>query len=238
MRRQHEKAVGVRAYGLHIKRAYIESHVPLLDSLKPAVRWGEQPFTLIASHTRAIEATPGLDRCGIPVGVTSRRGSKYKARPAGTVIAWCLDLDDVLDLERDRAVTGIVLIRAWVQHRPWATAFAVPRLGGEELPPVPEASETIKAMVDGITFLAVPEQGLLDNREKHPAIEALTYMHRHGHRLDPDQLVVEALRNGWPGYGARELADIARKITGGTRMRFTPSLSDTRLAEWSALSYV
>ena len=51
------------------------------------------------------------------------------------------------------------------------------------------------------------------------AVQALTYMRDHGHTLVPDQLAVEAIRHGWPGTSPLELADLAKQLNAGKRLR-------------------
>jgi hypothetical protein len=74
-------------------RRYIEAHYPLADSFHLARRWaGSMSMTLIAPSTSAVEASPWLERAGIPIGTVGSRHSRFNARPRGIVIAWCLDL--------------------------------------------------------------------------------------------------------------------------------------------------
>ena len=125
--------VGALPYLQGMRRAYLEAHCPLPESFKLARRWAGPRVTVIASSTSAIEASGWLPRVGLPLGVTSHRRSRYTARPVGTVIAWCLDLEEILDIESVREVAGVVSVRAFDQHRPWVTAHQVEHLGGHEL---------------------------------------------------------------------------------------------------------
>lgn len=218
-----------------MRRAYLEAHCPLSESFKLARRWAGPRVTVIASSTSAIEASGWLPRVGLPLGVTSHRRSRYTARPVGTVIAWCLDLEEILDIESGPEVGGVVSVRAFDQHRPWVTAHQVEHLGGHELEATSEAGAAVKATVEGITMLPVVNQGLIDSRERSAAVQALTYLRQRGHTLDPSQLVVEAIRNEWPGRSPLELARIAKDLNAGKRLRYQPRLSVERLAQWAAL---
>ncbi|WP_375496540.1 hypothetical protein [uncultured Jatrophihabitans sp.] len=191
------------------------------------------PTSLIAPSTSAVTASTWLEHTGVPIGTTGNRHSRFTARPRGTVIAWCLHLDEVLNIERTRDVDAIVLVRAFEQHAPWITAHEAEHLGGEFVPTVPEASPAIKAMVKGISLLPIVNQGLADSRERSMAVQALTYFHDHGHQLNPAQLVTEAIRNEWPRESPLELADLARQINAGKRLRFKRRLVPEVLTEWS-----
>jgi hypothetical protein len=219
-----------------MRRAYIEAHSPLPESFKLARRWAGPHVSIIAPSTSAIEASEWLPQVSLPLGVTSNRRSRYTARPVGTVIAWCLDLAEILDIEAGHEVDGVVSVRAFDEHRPWVTAHQAEHLGGHELQPTSEASAAIKATVEGITMLPVLNQGLIDSRERSTAVHALTYLRQHGHTLNPSQLVVEAIRNEWPRRSSLELARIATDLNAGKRLRYQPRLSVERLAQWAALA--
>jgi len=218
-----------------MRRGYVEAHVSLRESFQAAVRWlGERP-TLIAPSTSAVEASGWLESVGIPIGTTSNRHSRFGARPQGAVIAWCLNLDEILDIESRQEVDYLVVVRAHASHAPWITAHAAEYLAGEVIEPVGEASAAIKAMVEGISLLPVLNQGLSDSRERAMAVQALTFMHMRGHELVPVQLVVEAIRNEWPRQSPLELADLARSINQGKRLRFQNRLRPEVLEEWAGL---
>jgi hypothetical protein len=150
------------------------------------------------------------------------------------VIAWCLSIEGVLEVEGNDRVAGIVVVRPSKSHAPWATAHDVEALGGDPLPRVPEATPAIKALVEGITGMAVLNQGLTDSRERAEAVQALTYFARHGHRLEPQQLVVEALRQRWPGSSPLELGHLARDINSGKRLRSGERIRSDVLARWAS----
>jgi hypothetical protein len=217
-----------------MRRGYIEVHCPLADSFKLARRWaGSTSTTLIAPSTSAVEASPWLEPAGIAIGTVGNRHSRFSARPGGIVIAWCLHLGEVLEIEYKPDVEGIVLVRSFEQHAPWITARDAEHVGGEAVAAVPEASPAIKAMVKGISLLPVLNQGLIDSRERSMAVQALTYFHDRGHRLDSAQLVTEALRNEWPSQSPLELARLAKEITAGKRLRFAQRLLPEVVAEWA-----
>lgn len=124
------------------------------------------------------------------------------------------------------------MVRAVKSHAPWVTAFHAEALGSHPLPEVPEATAAIKSMVETISVLPVLNQGLSDSRERSTAVQALRFMHEHGHKLDPQQLIVEALRAGWPGDSPQELADLAKQINAGKKLRFEKRLNPAAMAEW------
>jgi len=219
-----------------MRRTYVEAHVPLREAFAAARRWVDgEVATLIAPSTSAVEAQPWLESSGLAIGTTSNRHSRFSARPHGAVIGWCLDLDEVLEIESRRSVSSIVAVRAGVSHAPWITAHDVGRLGGNEIAPVPEASEAIKAMVEGISLLPVLNQGLTDGRERSMAVQALSFMRAHGHELNPKQLIVEAIRQGWPGASPLEFANLARDLNRGKRLRFQNRLDIRALERWASM---
>ncbi len=220
-----------------MRRAYITSHVDLRDSFRLAATWAgkDSPITIIGPSTSAIEASPWLEHTGWPIGTTSNRHSRYTARArTGVVIAWCLHLDEVLNIERRAELDGLAVVRGSKGHAPWITAHRVEFLGGEPVPPVPEASAPIKAMIEGISLLPVLNQGLIDSRERSMAVQALTYMRDRGHILVPNQLAVEAIRNQWPGTSPLELADLANQLNAGKHLRFGQRLNPLTLAQWAS----
>jgi len=229
-----ESKASLGDYDGAMRRAYIESHCSLEESFRIGQRWaGENSVSLVAPSTRAVEASPWLERTNVPIGTIGNRRSRFDARPHGIVIAWCLGLEELLDLEEYSGIDGVVLVRAYSGHAPWVTAFRVEHLGGQLVPPVDEPSAAIVATVEGLSDTAVLNQGLTDPRERSAAVQALTYLYKNGHQLDPDQLATEAIRNKWPRQAPLELAKIARDLKSGRQIRFTQRLRPSILAEWS-----
>lgn len=220
-----------------MRRAYVSPHVDLDDSFRLARTWAgrDSAITIIGPGTSAIEASPWLEQSGLPIGTTGNRHSRYTAQArTGLVIAWCLNLDEILELEEHSEISGIIAVRAYRDHAPWLTAHGVELLAGEPVPVVPEASTAIKAMVAGISLLPVLNQGLIDSRERSLAVQALTYMRDHGHTLTPNQLAVEAIRNGWPGKSSLELAELAKQLNAGKHLRYGQRLNPAVLAQWAS----
>jgi hypothetical protein len=63
-------------------------------------------------------------------------------------------------------------------------------------------------------------------------VQALTTMRRLGHKLMPAQLIVEAIRNEWPGVSPLEFADLAKQINAGKQLRFQKRLNPDAIVEW------
>ncbi|MBE1515183.1 hypothetical protein [Nesterenkonia halotolerans] len=218
-----------------MQRSYVEAHMPLRAAFIAACKWARgKEVSLISPSTSVVEAQPWLESSGVAIGTTSNRHSRFSARPRGVVIGWCLNLGEVLEIESKKSVSSIVVVQAHTGHAPWVTAHDVERLGGSEIVPVPEASKAVKAMVAGITSLAVLNQGLIDNRERSMAIQALTFMRDRGHALDPEQLVAEAIQQDWAGTSPLEFADLARDVNRGKRLRFQNRLNAQALESWAS----
>lgn len=220
-----------------MRRAYIDLDVDLPESLLLARQWAgdSDKVTIIGHSTSDIEASPYLKSSRLPIGIVGNRRSRFTARPrTGTVIAWCLSLDEILDLEGRADFDGLVLVRGHKSHAPWITAHDVDFLGGEAVAPIPEASAAIKLMIKDISLLPIRNQGLVDSRERSTAVQALTFMRDHGHQLVPEQLAVEALRNDWPRTSPLELADLARQLNAGKHLRFQERLVPAFMARWTS----
>ncbi|MEU0498059.1 hypothetical protein [Mycobacterium sp. NPDC006124] len=223
-----------------MRRAYVESHEPLPRALALALRWAGEDATIHAPDTRSVEENK-LDQLGLPVTSPSSK-SRYHDLPRGTVVGFFLNLAEVLDVERSD-VNGLVVVGAQgpsrfpgvPHHGPWVTAFAPEHLGGQEIAPVTAAPAALRAAIEGLTGIAVGNQGLLDKRERSEVIHALTFLRSRGFALDPDALMVEALRNEWGGSGAEELRQIAVDLNKGKQLRFDRGrLRPERLEEWAA----
>ncbi|MDX2359066.1 hypothetical protein [Dietzia sp. PP-33] len=216
-----------------MRRAYIDSHLSLVDAYREATRWAEAIDCVIGPSTAAIERSPWLERSGIPLGVASNRHTRFTARPHGLVVAWCLNLEEILELEHRNQLSGVVAVQAPAGLRPWVAAHNVEHIGEDALETVPAVPPSIKALVKGITSMAVTNQGLTDKRERSEAIQALTYFHTRGHHLDPLQLTLEAIRNDWPGQAPIELAQIAHDVRAGRQLRHSNRIDEELLAEWA-----
>lgn len=219
-----------------MRRAYIDPHVDLPESFRLARRWtgNAGKVTVVGPSTSAIEASPFLTSSGLPIGVTGNRHSRFTACPlTGTVIAWCLHLDEVLHLEGHADLDGLVLVGGNEFHAPWITAHDAEFLGCEPVTPIPEASAAIKSMVKSISMLPILNQGLGDSRERSTAVQALTFMRDHGHQLVPEQLAAEALRNDWYGFSPLQLADLARQLNAGKHLRYQQRLDPAVMARWT-----
>jgi hypothetical protein len=224
-----------------MRRAYVESHEPFPRALKLALQWAGDGATIHAPDTGSVEENH-LDQLGIPVTSASPR-SRFYGPPQGIVVGTFLNLTEVLEVERRGGVDGLVVVHAHgpsrfpgvAHHGPWVTAFDVEHLGGREIEPTPAAPPALRAAVRGLTGIAVRNQGLLDKRERSEVIHALTFLRDRGFQLDPDALMVEALRNEWGGKGAEELRQIALDVNKGKQLRFDGGrLRLERLEEWAA----
>src|ERR1700740_1295329 len=78
-----------------------------------------------------------------------------------------------------------------------------------------------KRTVPGLSDMAVLNQGLIDRRERWAAVQALTFLRGRGVKLEPDGLMVEALRNGWGSTGPEDLRQTAIDLNKGEKLQFT-----------------
>jgi len=224
-----------------MRRAYVESHEPFPRALALALRWAGDSATIHAPDTRSIEENR-LHELGIRVTSPSSK-SRFYGRPEGTVVATFLNLSEVLEVERRGGIEGLVVVYAngpsrfpgVPHHGPWVTAFNPEHLGGREIAPIASAPAALRAAIRDLTGLAVGNQGLIDKRERSEVIHALTFLRSRGFELDPDALMVEALRNEWGGTGPEELRQIALDLNKGKQLQFDKRrLRPERLDEWAA----
>ncbi|MDO3401365.1 hypothetical protein QWI29_15105 [Mycolicibacterium neoaurum] len=224
-----------------MRRAYVEGHVPFVDGFHLALRWAGEDAAIRVGDTATVESNKWLEQLGIPITSASSR-SRFHGVARGTVIGTFLNLSEVLELERGDNVNGIVVVPAHGRHKllptmsghaPWITAFDVECLGGDAIAPLADASPPIKAAVKGLTGLAVSNQGLVDNRERSAVVQVLSYFRSRGVEIDPDALMVEALRNQWGDRGAEDLREIAIEVNKGKKLRFDKRVSPQALREWA-----
>jgi hypothetical protein len=234
-----------------MRRAYVAANEPFDRAMALALRWAGATATIHAPDTASVEEND-LDGYGIPVTSASRK-SRFSHRPHGTVIGAFLNLDEVLDVERNArvrgslsaTVDGLIVLGAYgpypyaetgLHHSAWITAFDVEHLGGEFIAPVAPAPAPLRAAIYDLSTFIVRNQGLLDkDRERSEAVHALTYLRGVGFPLDPDALMVEALCNEWGSTGPEDLRQIAIDLNKGTNLQYKKGrVSQERLRGWAA----
>jgi len=234
-----------------MRRAYIAANEPFDRALAHALKWAGETATIHAPDTASIEEND-LDDLGVPV-ISASRKSRFHGRPHGTVIGAFLNLDEVLEVERNghvrgpltATVDGLIVVGAHgpqpyaetgPHHSAWITAFDVEHLGGEPVAPVALAPPPLRAAIRDLTGIAVRNHGLLDKqRERSEAVHALVHLRDAGFPLDPDALMVEALRNQWGGTGPEDLRQIVIDLNKGTKLQYNKRrLGADRLQRWAA----
>jgi hypothetical protein len=233
-----------------MRRAYITADEPFDHALARALEWAGDTATIHAPDTATVEDEE-LDTLGIPVTSSSRK-SRFYGQPHGSVIAVGLNLAGVLDVERHgrprgplkATVDGLVVTDAYgpqpysshgQHHSAWITAFDVDHLGGSPIPAAEPAPAPLRAAIHDLTTrIAVRNQGFLDKRERHAAVHALTYLRDAGHPLDPDALMVEALRNEWGGNGPEDVRQIALDLHHKNLKYDTNRVTTEQLRKWTA----
>lgn len=225
-----------------VKRAYVQEQVPLLDAVGMAVDWaGTDTVVVQIPNSHCVVEHPWLEKTSQIEIVCASAKSKYPSRPSGgVVIAFDLPTVEILGIESVAGVDAIVAVRAhgptdWgtvADHSPWITAFDVEHLGGDVITPVPDATAPIQATVRGLTR---PLHGgeSLDTRERYAAVQALTHLRSNGIALEPDSVMVEALRNGWLGSSVT-LRQIALDLNDGKNLRYEARLRPEVLREWAS----
>lgn len=232
-RTSSHQTVVVGLYLRRMRRAYYGGPISTWADLQASCRTVGVVDCIIAPSTGAIESSDWVRRSGVPLGVAGNRRSRFTARPHGLTVAFGLNLGEILDIEQGNDLSALVAVRPPSSLRPWVTAHDALHLGGEIFDPVVEPPPSVRALVDGLTRMAVANQGLVDRRERWEVIQALTYFRHRGIPLDPTQLASEAIRNGWPDRSPIELADLARNINAGKQLRYRERLSPEAIAEWA-----
>ena len=207
-----------------MRRAYVESSEPFDRALNLALQWAGGDATIHAPSTAIVDENE-LEQLGYAVTSPSSK-SRFYARPHG-VVGTFLNLAETLEVERRGGVDGLVVVGAHgpsgfpgvSHHGPWVTAFSPAHLGGQVIAPIATAPAALRAAVRGLTGIAVRNQGLLDQRERSRAVQAMRFLLQHGFPLDSDALMVEALLNEWGGSGPEQLHGIAVALNNGTKLK-------------------
>lgn len=224
-----------------MRRAYVEAEIPPHQATMTALEWAGSNATIHVPDTGSVDVNTWIERLGVPISCSSSK-SRFYGVPRGTVIGFMLSPPEVFKVEQARGIDGLVVVGAYrrrtatastaMSHSPWITAFGVEWLGGEPIAPIPAASAPLRAAVAGLSRPAVGNQGLSDKRERHAAVQALTHLRVHGVALDPDALMVEALRRGWGGDGPAGLRAVAVDLNHGKALQFTDRVTPQGLNDW------
>lgn len=118
-----------------VRRAYIESHVPLREAVNLAKVWAGQNAVIHAPDTGAVDANEWLTRLGLRITAVSTK-SRFHGSPRGSVIAFCLNVSEVLEVERTAGVESIAVVRAHgpIAHSPTVASHAANRRGVVDRP--------------------------------------------------------------------------------------------------------
>jgi hypothetical protein len=93
-------------------------------------------------------------------------------------------------------------------------------LGRAETNPTPTiADPVVHAAMQSVSRFINVNNELVQTEDKAAAVDALRKLSRAGHRLDPSELEVWALADGWGPRGAARLRDFAEKISQGRTIR-------------------
>jgi len=224
-----------------MRRAYVETHVDLPEAVALALKWAGATATISVPNTACVDANPWLRELGLPITSPSAK-SKHHAPASGTVIAFDLGMPGVLEVDRLPSVDGMVAIRAHgpdryapgvLDYRPWITAYDVEHLGGEVIAPLDAPSPQVRAAIEGMTSIAIRNQGLIDRRDRSTVIEGLMFLQRNNIQLDPDVVMVEALRNHWGGDGAEKVRQTVIDLNQGKKLSYTGGrLRPAFMDEW------
>lgn len=225
-------------YRHRVHRSYIAEHVPLSLAVRTALRWAGTSAAIHVPSSSVVNENEWIEQLQIPITSSSMK-SRFHGSPRGVVIGLCLDLLETLAVERCAGVDGIVVVPAQDRvadrvpsHAPWITAFDVECLTGLPIDRVRETPAPIKAAVQGLSGGMIGQQGLADRRERFAAVQTLTHLRDNGVDLDPDGLMVEALRNEWGGTGPEDLREIAVDLNAGKMLRYVGTIRSDRLSEW------
>jgi hypothetical protein len=96
-----------------MRRAYIEAHVPLPQAVQTALDWAARNATIHVPNTSSVRENKWIEGLGIPITSSSSK-SRLHGSPRGTVIGFCLNLSEVIEIERSAGVEGIVAVRPMV----------------------------------------------------------------------------------------------------------------------------
>lgn len=215
------------------RRAYIETRVPLRQAVRAALEWSRNHAVIHVATAEIVYKNGWIRELALPI-TSPCSHSRFHGSPRGAVIGCGLNLQEVLQVETNPHVGSIVVVQAHApeeqdshtpSHVAWISAFDVEHLGGNAIAHMPEASPPVKAAVARISGGA-SGQSEIDRTVPYRSVQALTGLRERGIPFTPDEIMVEALRNGWNGESAEALRRIATELSTNAA-RPTPATPDS-----------
>jgi hypothetical protein len=110
---------------------------------------------------------------------------------------------------------NLALIEKWRRARQ-----PIDLLGQAEPAPKPTITDPVVAVaMESVSRFINTNNELAQQEDKAAAVDALQKLHRAGYPIDPVELEVWALADGWGGRGAARLREFAEKIREGRSLR-------------------
>jgi hypothetical protein len=205
--------------------AYVGKFPTFEDDMGPAFAWAERRahdflcgLTVIAPTRSHFKDIGPLSVLPASVGQETPKtlGSFRRTQP---VIISCWPTEK--DLERLDKATGLraLAVIPWIEEEinTWRQARgAVDLLGVQPVPAVPTiADPVVEAAMRSVTRMVNLSTGLTHPSDRSAAIWALKVLKRNGHRLDPEELRVWAMANGWRADTSRQLGEYAAGVVVG-----------------------
>ncbi len=159
-----------------------------------------------------------LTEHGVTVAVHT---SRSRGRPADPVLGVWVDDRDLLDRLDAWRVPAICAIPWGNGVVDWKARWRPVNIRTGEPAPDPGASVSnavVAAGLETLTQLANLSNGL-DSYNRDIAAQVFVALRREGESFDPDEVRSWAARHGWGASHAIELADLARKVIEGRRVR-------------------
>ncbi len=126
--------------------------------------------------------------------------------------------DNLNNLRRARAIVVV----PWIdnEREKWIKTWNPEIIGGgemeiEDLDLDPRLERALSALTEMINV----STGLTHSSDRESAIQLLQILHRKGIQLNPDNMKIWALQNGWTSNGANQLQDFSQRIIEGRKFR-------------------
>ena len=126
--------------------------------------------------------------------------------------------DSINDLNRARAIVVV----PWNEREKeeWIRTWNPEVVGGEEAEVEPlELNAAVESALNTLTSMVNLSTGLTHSSDKESAITLLRILHNNQVPLDPNNMRIWALRNGWTSEGANDLQEIAQGVLEGKRYK-------------------
>lgn len=214
------------------KAFYVGKFPSFEEDIKPALACAAEQsgslecgITVIApSKDRFNEGL--LSRLPSAIGRETPKTLKANSSKAEPVVLACWPSANDLDQLDGLAGLQALIVVPWDEGETevWRTArTATDLLGARSTTPTPSIGDPIVAQaMRSLTTSVNLSTGLHHPSDRSAAIQALRILTRNGRHLDPEEIQIWAMANGWAAEDARELGEYTQGVISGKGYRVGP----------------